>query len=285
MAKRLTPAPPTPTPTVAPSQFVAVRTKGLQLVQTLAPSQFLAIESIDSPEGFLEIDAKLATIRNGKAQWKLALQPITGPLDLAIQKQKEALAAAKAAAKGAEQLDAEVTAQFDRLEAHAKKLLRDYKEQEQRLLAEAAREKEEEEERLRIQARTKAAQALAAKTPQLRARLEQQRADLEAQAEQVATQSTPVAPVKGVSSVVRVQKKVRIVDPIAFLRAVVDYEPTMGVYRTGVPPLRCTDKKGDVADLVEIVNARLQDLYREQPGVVASWPGVTEFDDINIAGK
>lgn len=286
MAKRLTTPPATkPSAPATPTQFVAVRTKGLQLVQTLAPSSFLAIRSIDSEEGYLQIDAKLASIRNGKAQWKLAMQPITGPLDLAIQKQKEALAAAKDAAKGAQQLDAEVCEQFDKLEQHAKALLKDFNERKLLAAKQEAQERADEEERLRQLARSKAMQAMAAKTPQLRARLEQQRAELEAKAEEVAETPVEVAPAKGASSVARVQKMVRISDPIAFLRAVVDYEPTMGVYRTGVPPLRCTDKKGEEALLVEIINARLQDLYREQPGVVTSWPGVEEFDNITIAGK
>ena len=287
MAKRLgtMPAVQAPVPTPPPQQFVATRTKGLQLLNTLAPGQFERVTSIDTPEGYLEIDAKLAAIRNVRAQWKLALQPIRGPLDTAIDHQKKALAAAKEAVKGVDQLEHEVGAQIDRLEAHAKRLLADYKANEARLLREAEEATRRQEEELRAEAAKRAAQAQGAKTAQLRARLEQQRADLERQAEQVAQTPPPAAPVKGASSVVRTQKKVRIDDLIAFLHAVQDYEPTMGVYRTGVPPLRCTDKKGLVADLVEVVSARLNDLYREQPGVVTSWAGVVEFDDITIAGK
>lgn len=286
MAKRLSAMPAVQTPTAPnPTQFVTVRAKGLQIVSSLQPSSFEKITSIDTQEGYLQVDAKLAQIRNGKAQWKLALKPISEPMELTIKRQKEALAAAKAAAKGVEQLDAEVSDAFDRLEAHAKFLLGDFKQREMRLLREAEEAKAAEAEELRRQAAVRAAQAAGARTPQLKARLEQQRADLEAQAEVVETQPTPLSPIKGAASVSRVQKKVRIVDPIAFLRAVVDYQPTMGVYRTGVPPLECTDKKGAVALLVEIVGARLNDLYREQPGVVTSWPGVEEFDDITIAGK
>lgn len=287
MAKRLSSVPvPKPAAPAVPTQFVATRAKGLQIIDTLHGPALKRITSIDTPEGYLEMDAKLAQIRNGKAQWKLAMQPILGPLEIAIKKQKEALAAAKDAAAGATKLDEEVVAMFDDLERHAKRLMADFQAEQKRIADEAAREQEEAAEALREEARLRAIQAASARTPQLRARLEQQRADLEAQAEQVAAEvPAEVVPVKGAASTVRVTKKVRISDPIAFLRAVQDYEPQMGVYKKGIPPLRCTDKKGLEAFLVEIVGARLSDLYREQPGVVLSWPGISEVDEVNIAGK
>lgn len=214
------------------------------------------------------------------------MQPILGPLELSIKKQKEALAAAKDAASGAAKLDEDVVSMFDELERHAKRLMADFQAEQKRIAEESEQVKAEREQALREEAALAALRASSARTPQLRARLEQQRADLEAKAEQIAAETPMEAiPVKGAASVVRVTKKVRVSDPIKFLRAVLDYEPQMGVYKKGVPPLRCTDKMGREAFLVEISSARLMDLYREQPGVVTSWPGIEEFDDVNIAGK
>lgn len=285
MAKRLGPPPPAPAPqTVKPTEFVAARTKGLQLLATLQPASLDRIVSIDSAEGYLQMDAKLAAIRNTKAQWKLALEPIVGPLSRAIQKQKEALAEAKKAAEGATQLDAEITSRLDALERRCKQLMADYKMAEQRCIDEERQAREQETRRLQEVARQKALLAASAKTPQLKARLEQQHAELTQQMEAIQEQDAP-APVKGAASTSRTQQKVRIDDPLKFLRAVTDYEPTNGVYAMGRPPLKTTDRKGEEAWLVEIVSARLNDLFREQPGVVASWPGVTVYDDISIANR
>jgi len=285
MAKRLGPKPPVEVTPVKPTQFVAARTKGLQLLATLQPISIERIVSIDSPEGFLQMDAKLAAIRNARAQWKLALDPIAGPLERAIQKQKEALAEAKKAGEGVRQLEAEVGDRLDMLERKAKQLMADYKQREQRRIADEKREKERKAQALIDEANRKRLQAASARTPQLKARLEQQRAELEAQAEEVSEQSEEVTPVKGASSTTRTQQKVRVVDPMKFLAAVKSYEPTAGVYDMAHPPLMTTDRNGEPTPLVEIVSARLNDLFREQPGVVASWPGVEVYDDITIAGR
>jgi hypothetical protein len=285
MAKRLGPKPPVEVAPVKPTQYVAARTKGLQLIATLQPISIERIVSIDSPEGFLAMDAKLASIRNARAQWKLALEPIAGPLERAIAKQKEALAEAKKASEGVKQLESEVGDRLDRLERKAKDLMADYKTREQQRIANEKREKDRKAQQLIEEARKREIQAASARTPQLKARLEQQRADLITQAQEVEDASEEITPVKGASSTTRTQQKVRIVDPMKFLAAVKLYEPTAGVYDMGVPPLMVTDRNGEPTPLVEIVAARLNDLYREQPGVVASWPGVEIYDDITIAGR
>lgn len=283
MAKRLGPTPP-PEPS-PPTQFVAARTKGLQLINTLGANTLGSIIKIDSPEGFLAMDAKLAAIRNVRAQWKLALEPIAGPLNRAIQKQKEALAEAKKAALGVTQLDEEISSKLDALEQRAKQLMADYKINERRQLEEEEARVAREAQALRDEARRREVQAAAAKTPQLKARLEQQRAELENRADQVEEKKETLTPVKGASSVTRTQQKPIITDPIKFLQAVKVYEPVGGVYAFGHPPLMTTNRKGEPAPLVEIVSARLTELWREQPGVVESWPGVKIVDDITIANR
>lgn len=287
MARRLGPKPAeSPAPAkVTPEQFISTRTKGLQLITQLQPATLDRIVKIDSPEGYLQMDAKLAAIKNVRAQWKLALEPISGPLDRAIQKMKEGLAEAKKAAEGAKHLDQEVSSQLDRMEYRVKGLMEDYKREERRQIEEKAQEKARAAQELKEKAKQKAIQAAAAKTPQMKARLQQQQSELEEQAFEVQVEDEATTPVKGASSVARVQQKVRIADPIAFLKAVTDYQPVSGVYTMGKPPLRTTDRKGEDAYLVEIVSARLTDLWREQPGVVASFPGVVIEDDIIIAGR
>lgn len=284
-ARRLGPKPPETPSSPGPTQYVTARTKGLQILATLQPATVSTVRAITTPEQYLAMDAKLAIIRNAKQQWKLALAPVSDPLDRAITKQKEALAEAKKAREGVTQLDTEISGKFDQLERHVKELMADYKRAEQRLLAEAAQAQEAEARRLQVEAAKKRLQAASAKSPFTKARLEQEAATAAQQAEAVREETETVAPVKGSSSVSRTTRHVRISDPIAFLKAVTDYEPVGGVYSMGKPPLRTVDKKGEPAFLVDIVSARLNDLYREQPGIVTSWPGVEEFDEITIAGR
>lgn len=274
-------------PAVPPQTFVQTRTKGLQLLNALQPPSLLKVTSIDTQEGYLEMDAVLARIKNTRAQWTLAMEPISGPLTRAIAHQKAALAEAKKAAEGATQLFNEVAAQLDRIEAHCKSLMQAFKVEEARQIREAELTQAREAQQLRDEAQRRAIQAAAAKTPQLKARLEQQRADLERQAEEVASEPVlEMQPVKGASSTSRTLQKPVVQDTLAFLHAMQDYESDAGVYRMGTPPLTVMNhKKQEVAALVEVVHARLMDLYREQPGVVASWPGVVIVDDIQIANR
>lgn len=285
MPRRLGPKPPDVPQAPPQTPYVQARTKGLQLLATLNPAALTRVVTIDTPEGYLQMDRNLALIRNVRAQWLQAFQPILGPLEKTIEKQKEALAHAKEAAKGAKDLSGEITGKLDTLERHVKLLMENYKRLEAEQIEEAKRETERQALALKNEAAKKKLASLAAKTPQVRARLEQQAAEVAAQAEQVQAQAETLAPVKGASSSSRTQKKVRVKDPLAFLAAVRDYTPVGGVYEMGTPPLMTTDKKGEPAPLVDIVAARLNDLFREQPGVVASWPGVEVFDDISIANR
>lgn len=285
MARRLNP---TPVPIVAPPpsrDLVPTRTKGIQIVNALAPSDLMSVTRIESPEAYLEMDAMLASIKGGRAKWALAIAPISEPLLRSIQKQKEALAAAKEAAKGVEALNGDISARFDAMERHVKGLMSAYKMEEARILREREEADRAESRRLQQEANRLALKASSAKSPQLKAKLEQERADLEQQAETLEDQAEQLPlSVKGASSTERREKKVKV-DLIAFFHAIQDYEPVQGVYRMMVPPLRTTDKKGEPCLLAEVVSARLTDLWREQPGVVESWPGVTIEEEVTIANR
>lgn len=287
MPRRLGPTPASPTPAPPPqTQYVAVRTKGLTIINALGGASLDAITAIETPEGYLQMDAKLAQIRNAKAQWALALEPIGGPLSRAIEYAKKTLSEAKKAAEGVTQLDKEIVGRLDAMEDRCKFLMADFKRNEARRLREAEEATRQEAARLEEEARKRAIQAASTKSPQLRARLEQQRAELEAQAREVEEKvDTLVEPVKGASSAARTIQKVRVTDLVAFFHAITDYAPVNGVYQMRKPPLRTVDKKGLEALLADVVQARLTDLFKEQPGVVASWPGVEVYDDISIAHR
>ncbi len=277
--KAAVPAPPPATPEGA----LKARTKGLQILAPLGLEKLPAL-ILTTPEDYLAADVKLSSLGHARAQWALVMEPIKGPLSRSIEHQKKALKEAQAAAQGALRLESEITSRLDLAESQLKEAMRQFKLQERKQLEEAEFERERKAEALRIQAVRATMDEAAAKTAQMRARLAQKRADLEAQAAAVDAEVIS-GPVKGAASTPRSVKVVRVKDPIAFLRAVVDYKARAGVYELGQPPLMVLNRKQELEPLVDISSARLTDLWREQPGIVESWPGVTVEDDILIAKK
>lgn len=265
-----------------PAQIVKVRAEGISLITPLKP--LVDRLTITDPESYLAADGLLARIRNARALWVTKLEPIRGPLQRAIAAAKEAVKHAKDAAQGADQLHADVDGPLAQLEGDVKQAMIAYKVEERRQLQAAEEERQRAAQTIRDEAARKAIAAVAAKTPQMQARLREQQAALEVQAAEVLTQDM-AEPVKGASSNDRTTAKVRIVDLLAFIHAAEDYHPQAGVYRMGHPPLRSHNKRGELMELIEVVQARLNELYREQPGVVKSWPGVEEYDDIIIARR
>jgi hypothetical protein len=108
----------------------------------------------------------------------------------------------------------------------------------------------------------------------MKAKLAEARAKLEVPVESVSDLNPTV---RGAASTSRTLTKVRVIDPEAFLSAMQDYEPKAGIYQTGHPPFSVIDP--------EMLRVRLNALFKEQPGVVTTWPGIEVYQDVIIAGR
>lgn len=250
-----------------PDQLVT-RTKGLQLVQTLKPVTDKLV--IVSNQDYLRGDELLGRIRNARAQWGEMINPVKAPLERMKKDLKEQEQAVK-------NLDQSVDGPLLQLELKVKESMRLFKVEEQRQIREADEERERRAEALRAEARDKALREAQAKSAPLKARLAQQRADLESQAASVEAEAEEVHIVKGGSSVSRSVKRVTISNLSLFLQSLREYEPTAGLYQFGHPPMSLID--------VDEITPAITKIYRDQPKLVASWPGVTIEDDIIIAGR
>lgn len=252
-----------------PTNTLAVRTQGFQLLTPLKP----AVDklTITSATGYLDGDELLGRIRNARAKWAQLMEPISGPNERALKELKEQAKAIKA-------LDAEVDGPLGILEAQVKAEMRAFKLEEPRQLHAAEEEQRRESDRLRREAEEVARREQAAKTAPMRAKLAEKRVALETQAAHVeADPDVNLHPVRGGSSSSRRVRRVTITNLPAFLTALKPYEPRGGLYEFGHPPLSVVD----VASLQSAVTA----IYRSQPKLVETWPGVEIVDDIVIAGR
>jgi hypothetical protein len=246
---------------------VKVRAQGLTLLAPLTPE--VRALRVTTPVEYLSADELLGRVRNARSRWKMLMDPIVAPLarmkaDLKLQE------------AGIKNLNNEVDGPMETLELRVKESMRLYKMEEAKQI-QAAREEEARAERERQEAIAEMRRKEeAAKTVQMRAKLAQKRADLEEEAVQASmVDLNPVA--KGASSSVRSIQKIRVTNLAVLVAALADYQPKAGMYQMGVPPLSLINE--------EMLQVRLNALFREQPGIAASWPGVEVYTDINIAGR
>jgi hypothetical protein len=243
-----------------------IKQEGMQLLTPLAPARALRVVTATD---YLDADEWLGRVRNARLKWKSMVDPVKAPLDRIAADTKLAL-------QGVKNLTAAVDGPLESMELGIKESMRQFKLEEQRQLRAAEEEQrrlEQEQQRAIEEAKRKEA---AAKTAPMRAKLAAARETLETQAAQTAAVDlNPV--VKGASSASRSVVKPTVTDLHALLDAMQDYQPLAGMYRMGVPPVSLIS--------VEMVQVAINKLYREQPGVVASWPGITITDDIIIAGR
>lgn len=161
-------------------------------------------------------------------------------------------------------LNREVDKPLESLDKAVRKEMTAFKTEERRLIREADEAKAREEQRLRDEAEIKERAAQTAATPQLRGRLSAQAARLTEQAETVAQQETP-APVQAARSSERVPEKVRVNDLGLFLQGILD---------------------GTIApEAITVDQVWLNKQFRNEPTVVAAWPGVEKYEDIQIVRR
>lgn len=272
-----------PVPSKPNPEMVKKRAEGMTLITPLTP-KVLALH-IQTNEDYLLADALLSEIKTKRAIWATKLDPIRIPLLKAIAELKLSL-------EGTKSLDAEVDGPMGELEATVKRHMVDFKIEEARQIRERQRLQDETAKVIREQAEQKRVAEQKAATPQMKARLAQARADLETQAQIVESQTEETTPVRGVSSTVRTQQKVRVANVGLFLTALKAYAPVSGVYRMAAPPLTLltmhTKRDGEQVpegSAIDKIEAEITKIFSTQPGVVASWPGVELFDDVIIAGR
>ena len=271
-------------PTLTPTTLVKTRVDGIKLLTPLqAALEQLVVSDEDS---YLEADFELAKIRAAVATWDQRINPIITPLKRVLDEAKSAMAGAKA-------LDDEVRKPLLALEAGTKQKMKDYKLLEASRAAEAKAASDRAAAELRQRALAATTAAAVAKTPQAKARLQQQSATLQAEAASVVEQTViDNTPVRGAASTTRTVKKLRLVNLLAFLGAVQDYQPRAGLYNMGHPPLTLlTHKMNRIGMLtedgsaLETILTEIGKIHSVQPGVVLSWPGVEEYDDVIIANR
>lgn len=278
------PAPKLPLPTPPSPALVRTRVEGIKLINPLKTE--VAAIHIKDAHSYLQADFALAKVNAAIASWEQKFNPVLAPV-------QETLVKAKLAVDAVKVLDDEIRGPLVELQKSLKSAMKDYKVLEAQQIRErkALAEREAAERRSRALAVTTA--AALAKTPGARAKLEERQAELEQEAAQIVEQAViESAPVKGAASTDRTVTKLRIKDPMAFLAAVKDYEPKAGLYNMGHPPLTLLTRKmnriGMLAEkdsAMETVLTELGKIYSVQPGVVLSWPGVEEYDDVIIANR
>lgn len=158
----------------------------------------------------------------------------------------------------------ELDGPLDNLETQVREQMREFKNEERRLLQEAEDKRLEEERRLLAEAEETRRKAMTAPTAQIQKRLETRASDLETKADIAAATPAP-APVQVAHSGVRVVRKVKITDWKALLRGIID----------DVIP----------ADIIRIDTHEIEVYRRGDEALVKSWPGVEVYEDTQIVRR
>lgn len=195
-------------------------------------------------------DALLTRIRTAKIAVGDKLNPIIRP----IYEGLEALYALKR----------ELEKPLDDGERLVKAKMKEYKLEEARQIRAADEERQRAAEKLREQAEEKERKEALAKTAQMRDRLAAQRIALERKAEEV-EEAEVDGPVKAAGSRTRTVTTWRLTDKMTFLLGAIE----------GTIPL----------DAVSIVQPVITKALRDNPKLVASWPGIEIVEDVQIVGR
>lgn len=161
-------------------------------------------------------------------------------------------------------MNREIEKPHDALETKVKDIMKEFKTEEARQIAEANRKRDEEAARLQREADEKLRQAQQARTPQLKGRLEASAQRITEAATAVVEREAPQR-VMGKASSTRTKKIPSVPDRKPFLRGILS---------------------GAIPDDCWVIDAkRLVEYYKEEPDVVKEWPGVVIIDDITIVGR
>lgn len=208
-------------------------------------------------DSYGKADTILSRIREARRGVEAKLSPIATPIEKAFKEIQEARKAVKA-------LHTELDSPLEQAEAQVKGLMRGYKIEEQRLIAEAEEEKSREAEKADKLLREALEKENNAKTAAMRVRLAQKRIEAEAAVEKV-EEVAVAAPVKAASSSTRMISKWKVTDMKALLKAVV---------------------AGEIPEDMLLVNITVGNSYLKMARAeMEKWAGVEVWDDVQIVGR
>lgn len=224
-----------------------MRKVGTSLLSPLRPDYTRLL--VTDEESYLAADGLLGRIRNARRMWDLKMDPIIAPAKATVTVAKETL-------KGAQALFTEVDAPLEDMERGVKAKMKGY--QEEKLALQRAQEAETA--RLQHEADEKERLSKLAPTPAVQTRLQNVANTIRAS---IAANAQPQTKVKGASSVVRTETKVRLID----LNAVV-----VGITQGLIP-----------IEVIEVDWVYVRKFHKADEA--GTWPGFESYDDINIAGR
>jgi flagellar biosynthesis GTPase FlhF len=169
------------------------------------------------------------------------------------------------------ELNREIDQPLEKMEGRVKQAMRDFKLAEARQARELQEAKEAEQARLEEQRLAAEAAAAAARTPQMRGKLEKKVEEIAQQQETVAAVESE-SPVVGVRSSDRKVKKWRL-----------QHDEEQGSHLGELLMAVIEGKVPEDAILLNVVY--INKLYKERPDVVRSWPGIEEYEDVQIVGR
>ncbi len=232
-----------------------IKTEGLALVAPL--SDRVTALAVTSPESYEDASRLLADVRSARAKWDAKVTP-------GIDKIREGLDVFYA-------LRRDVDRPLEAMETGIKEEMRGY---DLRQLA-AKREAEQAVAQAKRVAEAALAKELAAKTAQMRQKLAAARELAETKAADIAEAMPTLT--KASASTRRVVKKWRVVDFPAFLAACAGFSASdmssLGEGRQPPPGMLVVD--------VSAINL----IFKQQPDVVAAWPGIEIWEDVVVGGK
>lgn len=201
---------------------------------------------ITTEDEYLVADAMLGRIQAARKRWSARIGLIIDPLWEALKSGRE--------------LKNEVDKPLEEFEGKVKVAMKSFKLEEQRQIQAA----KDEEDRLRQEAEQKEQAAAAAKTVPMKERLNEARRKMEDKADDASAKQIPVA---ANASATRMSKKWRVTDADAFIKGV-----SLGV----IPQMA-----------LSVNTVGVNGIFKAKGGheVVAAWPGVEVYDDIDIVGR
>lgn len=229
------------------------RQEGLELSQPLIHQ--VETLTVDTPEAYLEADSLLLRIRQGRKTWGAIWTQIQ---EKVVKPLRESL-------DGTYSINRDIDGPMEQAEKTLKNKMLAFKQEEARQLRAAEEEREREARRLQAEIDKANQAAEAAKNPQVKGRMEAKAGRLQEQQTEVITSWT--APVQGAASSERKVPTPVITDPKQFWAAVGD---------------------GDIeldAKFAEELRLWLGREFKKDRDTVASWPGITVEDKLQIVGR
>lgn len=231
--------------------------------ESTALATAVAAVIITDQESYTQMDGLLARIQTARKLWNIKMYGTAakpGPIPN-IRTGLEQLY----------ELNREVDKPLEKLEEGVKKSMKDFKLAEIRQARQLEAAKEEEQRRLKEEERKAEEAAAAARTAPMKARLEAKRLEIVEQQAAVAAEEAPEAVVGTRSSDRKVMKWRLEYDDEQGSHL---HHLLMGIIEGVVP-----------SDAISLNVVYINKQYKDNPALVKSWPGIEEYEDVQIVGR